>query len=100
MTDGDREFADELVQLFIDSGDAALREIRAALESGELAAIGRAAHSFKGSSANIRAHSVSAAAARLETAAYAGDVDQISQLEQQLRREADRAREYLRARQA
>jgi len=100
MTDGDREFADELVQLFIDSGDAALREIRAALERGDLAAIGRAAHSFKGSSASIRAHPVSAAAARLETAAYAGDVDQISQLEQQLRREADRAREYLRARHA
>ena len=99
LTDGDREFADQLVQLFIDSGDAALREIRTALERGDLAAIGRAAHSFKGSSANIRARPASAAAGRLETAAYAGDVDRISELEQQLRREADRARNYLRARQ-
>ena len=55
--------AQELVQLFIDSGDAALRDIRAALERGDMAAIGRAAHAFKGSSANIRAASVSAAAA-------------------------------------
>jgi two-component system, sensor histidine kinase and response regulator len=99
LTAGDPDFVDELVQLFIDSGDAALREIRAALERGDLPAIGRAAHSFKGSSANIHAHPASAVAARLETAAFAGEIDQLSQLEEQLRREAIRAKEYLRARQ-
>jgi len=99
-TDGDREFAQELVQLFIDSGDSALREISEALARGDLPAIGRAAHSFKGSSANIRAQSASAAAARLEEAARAGAMNQISQLEEQLRREAERARQYLRERQA
>jgi len=100
LTEGDHEFAQQLVQLFIDSGDAALREIGAALDRGDLAAIGRAAHAFKGSSANIRAQSASAAAASLEEAARAGDVDEISRLEQQLRREAGRAAEYLRARRA
>lgn len=100
VTDGDRDFAQELVQLFIDCGDAALRDISAALGRGDLAAIRSAAHSFKGSSANIRARSASAAAGRLEEAASAGAVDQISQLEEQLRREAGRAMEYLRARQA
>jgi HPt (histidine-containing phosphotransfer) domain-containing protein len=98
--DGDREFAHQLAQLFIDSGDAALRDIKAALDRGDLAAIGRAAHAFKGSSANIRAQSASAAAARLEEAARAGAVDQIPGLERQLRREAERATDYLRARQA
>jgi CheY-like chemotaxis protein len=98
--DGDREFAGEMVQLFIDSGDATLRDISAALVRGDLAAIGRAAHSFKGSSASMRAQSVSAAASRLEEAARAGAVDQISQLEEQLRQEAARAAQYLRARQA
>ncbi len=98
--DGDREFAQELVQLFIDSGDAALRDIRAALDRGDLPAAGRAAHSFKGSSANIRAQSAAAAAARLEEAARIGDTDRMPQLERQLRDEALRAREYLRARRA
>jgi signal transduction histidine kinase/ligand-binding sensor domain-containing protein/DNA-binding response OmpR family regulator len=99
-TDGDAAFAQELVQLFIDSGDATLQEIRAALGRGDLAAIGCAAHSLKGSSASIRAGSASAAAARLEEAAYAGAVEQIPQLEEQLRREAGRAMDYLRARSA
>jgi signal transduction histidine kinase/ligand-binding sensor domain-containing protein/DNA-binding response OmpR family regulator len=96
-TDGDKAFAQELVQLFIDSGDAALRDISAALGRGDMAAIGSAAHSLKGSSASICAQSASAAAARLEEAAHLGSVDELSQLEEQLRREARRAMEYLRA---
>jgi two-component system, sensor histidine kinase and response regulator len=100
LTDGDQTFAEELVQVFIDSGDAALLEIRVALDRGDLAAIGSVAHSFKGSSASIHAQSASAAAGRLEAAARAGAVDQISGLEQQLRQEVGRVMEYLRARQA
>jgi len=100
LTDGDQTFAGELVQVFIDSGDAALLEIRDALNRGDLAAIGSVAHSFKGSSASIHAQSASAAAGRLEAAARAGAVDQISGLEQQLRQEVGRVMEYLRARQA
>jgi len=98
LSAGDREFAKQLVQLFIDSGDATLAEIRAALARGDLPAVGRAAHAFKGSSANIRARSASAAAARLEEAARAGAVDRIAQLEEELREEAGRATAYLRAR--
>jgi signal transduction histidine kinase/ligand-binding sensor domain-containing protein/DNA-binding response OmpR family regulator/HPt (histidine-containing phosphotransfer) domain-containing protein len=98
--DGDQEFAEELVRVFIESGDVALRDISAALSRGDLAAVGCAAHSFKGSSASIRAQSVSAAAAELEEAARAGATDRLSQLEQQLRRQAGRAMDYLRARQA
>jgi HPt (histidine-containing phosphotransfer) domain-containing protein len=100
VTDGDKQFAQELVQLFIDAGDAALRDISAALGRGDLAVIGSVAHSFKGSSANIRAQSASAAASRLEEAARAGDVDQLSRLEEDLRKEANRAMDFLRKRQA
>jgi signal transduction histidine kinase/ligand-binding sensor domain-containing protein/CheY-like chemotaxis protein/HPt (histidine-containing phosphotransfer) domain-containing protein len=98
--DGDQESARELVRVFIESGDAALRDISAALSCGDLAAVGSAAHSFKGSSASIRAQSVSAAAAQLEEAARAGVTDQLSTLEEHLRREAGRAMDYLRARRA
>ena len=96
--DGDQESARELVRLFIDSGDATLRDISAALGRGDLAAVGRAAHSFKGSSASIRAQSASEAAAQLEEAARAGAIDRLSQLEEQLLREAGRAMDFLRAR--
>ena len=99
MSDGEDGFAQELVQLFIDSGDATLRDIRDAISRGDLAAVGRAAHSYKGSSANIRAESASTAAARLEAAARAGAIDQLAELEEQLCREAGRAKEYLRSRQ-
>jgi ligand-binding sensor domain-containing protein/signal transduction histidine kinase/DNA-binding response OmpR family regulator len=98
VSDGDREFARELVQVFIDSGDAALHEIRAALKRGDLLTIGSVAHSFKGSSANIFAQSASAAAGRLEEAARAGHVGQLSGLEEKLRQEAGLAFECLRAR--
>ena len=100
LTDGDGEFAQQLVELFIGSGDAALAQIRDALEREDWSAVGRAAHSFKGSSANIHAQAASAAAARLEEAARAGQVEQLSELEQELRREARRASDYLRARSA
>jgi HPt (histidine-containing phosphotransfer) domain-containing protein len=100
LADGDGEFAGQLVELFIDSGDAALADIRAALGRGDLPAVGRAAHAFKGSSANIRARPVSEAAERLEKAARAGELGQLSALEEELREEARRAKEYLRARRA
>jgi ligand-binding sensor domain-containing protein/signal transduction histidine kinase/CheY-like chemotaxis protein len=98
VSEGDQEFAQELVQLFIDSGDATLRTIREALDRGDLVAMRAAAHSFKGSSANIRAESASAAAGRLEEAARSGDVGQLAELEERLRWEAELAFEYLRAR--
>jgi signal transduction histidine kinase/ligand-binding sensor domain-containing protein/CheY-like chemotaxis protein len=100
VADGDGEFAGQLVELFIGSGDVALAEIRAALGRGDLPAVGRAAHAFKGSSASIRARSVSEVAARLEKAARAGEVGQLSALEEELREEAQRAKEYLRTRRA
>jgi CheY-like chemotaxis protein len=99
MADGEDQFAQELVQLFIDSGDATLRDIRDAISRGDMAAVGRAAHSYKGSSANIRAQSASTAASRLEEAARAGAIDQLAELEAALRREAERANEYLKFRQ-
>ena len=97
--DNDRDFAGELVQIFIESGDSVLQDIRGALERGDMAAIGRAAHSLKGSSANMCASLASEAAARLESAARAGVSEDVAKLEIQLRAETLRAMEYLRARQ-
>jgi signal transduction histidine kinase/ligand-binding sensor domain-containing protein/CheY-like chemotaxis protein/HPt (histidine-containing phosphotransfer) domain-containing protein len=98
LTDGDQEFARQLVQIFIDSGDAALDEIRAAVDRGDMPAVGRAAHAFKGSSASIRARPTSDAARRLEEAVRSGAIERVRQAEYELRSEAGRAQQYLRAR--
>jgi CheY-like chemotaxis protein/HPt (histidine-containing phosphotransfer) domain-containing protein len=100
VSDGDEEFAQELVQLFIESGDAALRDITIALQRGDLATVGRVAHSFKGSSANIFAQPASTAAAHLEEAARSGNAGELSLLEERLRLEANRATDFLRSRQS
>lgn len=98
-TDNDAQFAGELVQVFIDSGDAALRDIRDALQRSDAAAVRQAAHSLKGSSASMRARPTSEAAALLEAAARAGDINKLAPLEARLRFETGRAIDYMRARQ-
>ncbi len=101
LTDGDEEFAQQLVQLFIDSGDAALaRDPRGARPrgSGRQSAAPRMPSKDRAPISTRR--SASAAAARLEQAARAGALEQLAMLEQALRREAGRATDYLRARQA
>ncbi len=100
VADGDQSLAQELVELFIESGDLALAEIRAALGRNDLPAIGRAAHSLKGASANIHAEATSAAAAQLESAAVAGATDKVARLEGELRVAASQAIEFLRAKRA
>ncbi len=98
--DGDAEFAGELVQVFIESGDAVLHEIHDALLRGDAPAVRQAAHSLKGSSANMRAWDICEAAGRLEAAACSGDVADLEPLAAQLRTETSRAMDYLRARPA
>jgi two-component system sensor histidine kinase/response regulator len=100
VTDGDAVFEEELVQLFIESGDAALRDIRDAMILGDLGAIQRASHVLKGASANIHAQSASRAAARLEDAARAGAHAEIPALEENLRRQTQRTFEIIRQRRA
>ncbi len=99
-TDGDAEFAGELVQLFIESGDRVLRDIRDALNRGDAPAVRQAAHSLKGSSASMCARATSEAAALLEAAARLGDMTQLATLEARLRSETGRAMDFMRARQA
>jgi HPt (histidine-containing phosphotransfer) domain-containing protein len=96
--DGDTAFAGELVDVFIDSGDAVLRDIRDALLRGDAPAVRQAAHSLKGSSASMCARATSEAAALLEAAARLGDLPKLAALEARLRSETGRAMAYLRER--
>jgi CheY-like chemotaxis protein len=69
LTGGDADFERDLVETFVKSGDQCLADIVAALETSDLDTIGKRAHALKGASANIHAHTLSAAAGNLEHAA-------------------------------
>ena len=97
-TDHDQELARELALLFISSGVTTLDAIVTALDNGDYGQLGEKAHELKGASANLQATAASAAAERLEIAARNGDADQMPELTATLRREVERAIEFLRQR--
>jgi two-component system sensor histidine kinase/response regulator len=84
LTGGDAEFERELVATFVSSGDRCLAEIVTALQASDYETIGKRAHALKGASANIHAHTLSAAASSLETAARSNSVKDIDLLVRQL----------------
>jgi two-component system sensor histidine kinase/response regulator len=71
--EGDEELLVEMVQLYVEDAPRALKTMRSALQQGDLHALERAAHSVKGSSANLAANPAAEAAQRLEQDAKRGD---------------------------
>jgi HPt (histidine-containing phosphotransfer) domain-containing protein len=80
MTDGDVEFAFDLAGSYIESGEQALSEVRAALAKLDRPALGRAAHKLKGASANIYAQPMWGAASTLEAQAISVDPNRLQDL--------------------
>jgi len=72
---GGSALLDELVTLFHDDVDRFLSELDCALVGRDPVALRQAAHSIKGSSANVGATRLTAAAAALEHLAVIGDLD-------------------------
>jgi two-component system sensor histidine kinase/response regulator len=97
-SDGDESFAKELIDLFVEGAPQAVSMLIAALQANDFAALADKAHEIKGSSASLQAVAASLAAARLEAAARAGDVDQVPELANDLVSEINRAVEYLHSR--
>ena len=73
--DGDRELLLEILGLFREQAGPTRDLIGSALAARDGAALERAAHSLKGSAANVSALEVQEAALCLEHAAHAGDWD-------------------------
>jgi two-component system sensor histidine kinase/response regulator len=69
---GDTEFIGELINAFVMGGEEALREMNAAAQANDRAALGRAAHKLKGASANLHADGLAAMAQALEHSAKVG----------------------------
>lgn len=72
--DHDWEFLQETVDMLATDAPALLQEIRQAMEAGDAAAVGRAAHTLKGMVANFCAAAPQATAFELERMGKAGDV--------------------------
>jgi HPt (histidine-containing phosphotransfer) domain-containing protein len=94
---GDAAFARELALQFINHGTSSIDFIGEALAHGDLAALSKKAHEFRGASASICAAGTTTAAEHLEAAANAGQSAQVDALAQKLRREFDCAVEFLRS---
>jgi CheY-like chemotaxis protein/HPt (histidine-containing phosphotransfer) domain-containing protein len=71
--EGDEELLAEMIQLYVEDAPRALETMRSALQQGDMHALERAAHSVKGSSANLAANAAAEAALRLEQDAKRGD---------------------------
>jgi HPt (histidine-containing phosphotransfer) domain-containing protein len=68
---GDEEGVRELIEIFLEDLPAAVADLESA--GDDLVRLAKAAHSIKGSSANLAAARASSAAAAVEMAARAGD---------------------------
>ena len=78
MPDGNRRLLREIVRLFLADCPQRLAEIKDAIRRGDAVALGRAAHTLKGSVGNFAAKNAFAAAQRLETMGRDGDLDTAS----------------------
>ncbi len=85
LTGGDPQFERDILQTFVRSCDQCLSDIAAALSIGDLETVRKRAHTLKGAGANVRAESLSRAAAELESAARHEALPEIEGLVHQLK---------------
>ena len=81
---GDPEFLVEVVEAFLGDSPPRLQTLRASLEGGDAEAIGRAAHSLKGSSGNFGAMRMQTLCADIERLSRAGELATMEPLVDQL----------------
>jgi CheY-like chemotaxis protein len=95
ITDGDSEFAQELIATFIASGEQQLAEITAAVSQCNRAALARAAHKLKGACANIHAHALKTLVGRMEVDSGAAEPRALEKCNALLRQEFERVTKFL-----
>jgi HPt (histidine-containing phosphotransfer) domain-containing protein len=76
---GDADFADELVQVFLDEASEQIEKLRAAVERADCQEAADVAHRLKGAGANIGAEILAAACQRLETAARGRALERLTE---------------------
>jgi HPt (histidine-containing phosphotransfer) domain-containing protein len=76
--DGDEELLSELIDTMRDEAPKLLHEVRVAVEAGDAALVGRAAHTLKGAVSNFGARAAADAALCLERMGRSGDLGDVS----------------------
>ena len=99
LADDDGMFLVDLRETFVTSSIEQIASVRAAIKSNDAESLCRAAHTFKGSSANVGATRLSALARSLEELGHAdtvaGAADLLRLLDEEFRRvEVDMARQF------
>lgn len=79
MTGGELDFVDELVDTYLEDGRNQLDAMNAAVLTGDVASLGRAAHSLKSGSLNVGAMGLGELCRALEEAARSGSVPDASE---------------------
>ena len=92
---GDPEFLVEVVEAFLDDSPSRLRALRASLNRGDAEALGRGAHSLKGSSGNFGAMRMQTLCADVERLSRAGKLGPLGRLLDQLEVEYGRVADRL-----
>lgn len=75
MVGGDEEFILEILQLFLDTSEGNIQQIRTAHQTSNYSSLAIETHTLKGSSGNVGANALMHVAGRVETAARAADPD-------------------------
>lgn len=78
--DGDDELVREVLAVYLEDTPTVLDSLRQALEAGQPESVAKAAHTLKGSSANVAAERLRSQAYELEQKARAGDLEEARRL--------------------
>ena len=95
LMDGEADLVIEVIDLFLEDGPQRVAAIAAAIDAADAVELMRAAHSLKGSSANVGARGLMGLCANLEQRGRNGSVAGAAQLCLSLQREFDAVRDAL-----
>ena len=92
VADGDKEFEQELIALYLSDIEKRLKDIEEAVEELDAARVQTGAHALKGSSASAGADEVKEVAQRLEKMARSGNMDSAPEIVEKLKAEFEKTK--------
>jgi CheY-like chemotaxis protein len=95
ITDGDREFQEELLRSFVDDARIDLEEAKQALKERDMLNLERKIHRIKGAAANLAITELSQVSATLERQARANQLENPDRLLAEIERLIEEVRQYL-----
>ena len=94
ITDGDKDFEQEMISLFLSDFTKRIEAVEQSLSAGDAETLRRDAHTLKGSSANMGANRLADLARDIEYAARDGALGLCPPMLEAVKIEAERVREF------